>query len=97
MSVLIGISAVLGIVLIIINLVTNVSKRSARRRVGDGRGMTLAQVVAILGKPQAKSINDAGDTVYQWMQANQLGGYHYVYVFRDGVCLGLAHESRSGI
>jgi hypothetical protein len=95
MAVLTLIVSVLVFVSFIIGVAGMLRGRGAQRKVGNGRGMTFNQIVKKMGKPQAHSLNADGDSVYQWQFNGSSGGYHYVYVFRNGICLGLVHSSVS--
>ena len=89
------IALLLGGIAQLVYMVATAKGKHAHRKVGDGRGLTLAQMQAQLGRHQAESINEEGDLVCQWMMTSAAGAYHYVYVFRNGVCQGLAYRSHT--
>ncbi len=91
---LIGLLMLIGLVL---SVMQNVSGKAKQREIGDGRGWTMEQMVARLGRPQSISDMGTGEILAQWQQVSQTGGYHYAYIFRDGVCQGMTHMHSSGL
>jgi hypothetical protein len=63
-------------------------------RMGEVRGRTLDEVVGFVGP--ATSISQIADgQLYQWIHTSSVGGFHIAMLFKDGICLGITHQSRS--
>lgn len=62
---------------------------------GDIRGKPIATVIAVVGPPSSISAAGAGQTLYQWIETNTAGGYHYA-ILADGdeKAVGFTHQFR---
>ena len=85
----------LGAVAQLCRLFMTARGKIVQNKIGNGVGLSFNEIRRKLGSPQAESVNADGDTVYQWMMNSSGGAYHYAYVFRDGVCQGLAYRMRA--
>ncbi len=60
------------------------------RDLGDLRGKSLEEIVAVVGTAQSLSGAADGRTIVQWMSA----GYHIALIFdADAKCEGVSHET----
>ncbi len=57
-------------------------------KLGQLKGKTKAEIVAIVGPPNSFSAVAGGKTVCQWMAT----GYHIALLFDGEVCQGVTHE-----
>ena len=60
-------------------------------KLGVLKGKTLAEITAVVGQPNAVSVNAEGITVRQWITP----GYHIVLLFDENdICLGVNSETK---
>ena len=58
---------------------------------GELKGKTKDQIVAVVGPPNSVSVAGEGKTVCQWMAT----GYHIALLFDGDTCEGVTHEFRA--
>ena len=59
------------------------------QQVGPLKGRSSAEIISLVGQPQAKSAIPGGGSLLQWMAT----GYHIALGFdAGGVCTGVTHE-----
>lgn len=57
-------------------------------RLGTLRGKTKAEIIEVVGPPNAISVAGEGKQLLQW----QATGCHMALLFEGDVCLGITHE-----
>ncbi|WP_428410226.1 hypothetical protein [Hyphococcus sp.] len=67
-------------------------KQQAFVDMGDVTGKTINEIIAKVGPPSSVSAVGAGEELYQWIETNSAGGYHYALLFKDGKCEGYTHQ-----
>ena len=55
---------------------------------GDMRGRTMEDIIAVVGPPNSRSTVGNGRVICQWIQS----GYHIALIFTDDICDGISHE-----
>jgi hypothetical protein len=65
-------------------------------KMGDIRGMSVAEIKKKVGSPSSISNNSDG-TLLQWIKTGIFGGYHFAIKFdREGKAVGFTHQHLSG-
>jgi hypothetical protein len=89
---IVGLGTIVVAVLVIVGLSMVILRGSLNQRflrLGTLAGRREAEIVAVVGPPQARSALPGGRYLLQWMRV----GYHIALAFEpDGTCIGVTHQ-----
>ena len=88
--ILVAYGLVVSILLAVVYAVKSARLQNRFQQLGVLKGRALDEIVKVAGKPSHHNRLGANRELLEWRRV----GFHIALTFTDGVCDGVAHESR---